>query len=188
MPLEARTTRLRDALLFTPDVFTDARGFFKEAFSAEKYRAFGVHTTFAQDGVSLSVRNVIRGMHGDRRISKLVQVLRGEVFDVIVDAREESPTYGQWESFRLSESNHLQLYVPAGFLHGYLVLSEDAVLLYKQSAPYDPAYEFNIRWNDPTLAIAWPLAHEPILSERDQASAFFAPVDLSRLPSLKKPE
>ena len=173
MPLEVQTTRLRDALLFTPEVYADERGFFKESFSVKKYRAHGLQETFVQDNISCSVRNVLRGMHGDRRMSKLVQVLVGRAFDVIVDLREKSPTYGHWASFCLSEENHRQLYVPAGFLHGFLALSDAVVLSYKQTALYDPSQEFNIRWNDSTLAIAWPLASEPVLSDRDRNAPSF---------------
>jgi dTDP-4-dehydrorhamnose 3,5-epimerase len=168
MPPAVQVTQLHEALLFTPEIFADERGFFKETFSVEKYRALGLRDTFVQDSISHSVRNVVRGMHGDRRMSKLVQVVHGSVFDVIADLREGSPTYRRWEGFHLSEENHRQLYVPAGFVHGFLVLSDTAGLAYKHSTLYDRAHEFNIRWNDPSLAIDWPVTSEPILSERDR--------------------
>ncbi len=166
--MDVRSLPLRDALLIEPKAFPDRRGCFYETFSVERYRAAGIAETFIQDSISRSMHNVVRGMHGDRRMSKMVQVFHGEILDVIADLREGSPTYGQWVSALLSDENHHQLYVPAGFVHGFVVLSESAVVAYKHSALYDPAHEFNVRWNDPTLAIEWPLDGEPILSERDR--------------------
>ena len=107
-------------------------------------------------------------------MSKLVQVLRGEIWDVIVDARRDSPAYGKWQAFTLNESNHVQLYIPNGFLHGFLARTEDVVFNYKHSAYYEPSREFSVRWDDPTLAIAWPLDGAPRLSARDQAASSFA--------------
>lgn len=170
MAIEVRETSLQDARLLVPDVFADQRGFFKETYSSTKYAALGIADVWVQDNVSRSVRNVIRGLHGDRRMAKLVQVLRGTAWDVIVDLREGSPTYKRWEGFELSEDNHRQLYVPAGFLHGFLAQSDDVLLMYKQSALYDPSQEFAVNWRDPSLAIAWPLAGEPIVSPKDASA------------------
>jgi dTDP-4-dehydrorhamnose 3,5-epimerase len=168
MPLHVRETRLNDARLFSPEVFEDERGFFKETYTTSKYRALGLQDDFVQDSVSFSSRNVVRGLHTDPAMSKLVQVLRGKIWDVIVDFRKESSTYLRWQGFVLSEHNHLQLYIPPGFLHGFLALTDDVVFTYKHGALYDPARESAVRWNDPTLAIAWPLVGEPCVSEKDR--------------------
>lgn len=174
MALQVREARLRDARLFVPDVFEDERGFFKETYATEKYRALGLIDEFVQDSVSFSTRNVIRGLHGDRAMSKLVQVLRGKVWDVIVDLRSGSPTERQWQGFILSEHNHLQLYIPAGFVHGFIALTDDVIFSYKHGALYDPAREFSVRWDDPTLAISWPLKGAPRISARDLAAPLLA--------------
>lgn len=160
-------TRFAGARVFEPDVFQDERGYFKEIYSREKYGALGLHDTFVQDNISRSGRNVIRGMHYDARVAKLVQALMGAIYDVIVDMREGSPTYRQWESFELSETNHRQLYVPAGFAHGFLSLADEVIVSYKQSAAYDPAHERGVAWDDPGLGIVWPLTGEPIVSAKD---------------------
>jgi dTDP-4-dehydrorhamnose 3,5-epimerase len=164
---------LRGARLFVPEVFEDDRGFFKETYSRRKYHELGLTDDFVQDSVSFSSRNVIRGLHGDPEMSKLVQVLRGKIWDVIVDARRDSPTFGKWEGFYLSEHNHLQLYIPKGCLHGFLALTDDVVFNYKHGAHHDPAREFAVRWDDPTLAIAWPLVGPARVSAKDQANQLF---------------
>lgn len=162
-------TKFAEAKLLVPEVFEDARGFFKETYSTGKYRALGLSDDFVQDSISYSRKNVLRGLHYDRRMSKLVQVLRGRIFDAIADVREGSPTYLQWQGFILSDENHHQLYVPAGFAHGFLALSDDVIFSYKHGALHDPAHERSVRWNDPTLAIAWPLeGGEPTLSAKDK--------------------
>lgn len=156
------------ALLVTPTIYTDARGSFAEIFSSTRYAGAGIADAFAQDNLSVSRRDVLRGLHGDLRMSKLVQVLAGEAFDVIADAREESATYGRWYGTLLKASERRQLYVPRGCLHGFLALSDEVVFLYKQSALYDPASEFGVAWDDPQLAIGWPLeGRRPILSAKD---------------------
>jgi dTDP-4-dehydrorhamnose 3,5-epimerase len=118
---------------------------------------------------------VIRGLHGAPEMSKLVTVLRGKIFDVIVDIRPESPTFLKWEGFYLSEHNHAQLYIPKGFVQGFLALTDDVLFSYKHGALHDPQREFAYRWNDPTFAIAWPLVGEPRLSAKDRAAKLFAP-------------
>jgi dTDP-4-dehydrorhamnose 3,5-epimerase len=173
MALHARDTTLTDARVFVPDVYADERGFFKETYSAAKYAALGLTDAFVQDSVSFSKRNVIRGLHGDPAMSKLVTVLRGRIWDAIVDLRPDSPTYLRWEGFELSEHNHLQLYVPRGFAHGFLTLTDDVLFSYKHGALYDPTREFAYRWNDPTFAITWPLDGEPLLSAKDAAAPLF---------------
>ena len=175
MALQARETTLADARLFVPDVFEDDRGFFKETYSTAKYHALGLTDDFVQDSVSFSSRNVIRGLHGDPQMSKLVTVLRGKIWDVIVDVRRGSPTYGKWEGFYLSEHNHVQLYIPKGCAHGFLALTDDIVFSYKHGALHDAKREFAYRWDSPSLAIAWPLIGEPRISAKDQSANPFTP-------------
>lgn len=159
-------TDFAEARIFVPDVFPDQRGFFKETYAKEKYARLGMHDEWVQDSVSRSRRNVVRGMHSDLRMAKLVQCLEGRIFDVIVDIRPDSATYKRWQGFELSADNHHQLYVPRGFAHGFLAL-EDCLVLYKLSAHFDPAHERVLSWKDPSVGIRWPLTGDPILSEKD---------------------
>lgn len=174
MAIAKIATDFADAHVFVPDVYEDDRGFFKETFSTAKYAALGLHDTFVQDSVSFSSRNVIRGLHYDLKMSKFVQVLRGYIWDVIVDARPTSPTRLKWQGFYLSEHNHRQLYIPAGFLHGFIALSDDVVFNYKHGSLYDPATEGAVRWDDPTLAIGWPLTGEARISLKDRQAPLLA--------------
>ena len=163
-------TDLPDVKVIEPDVFADARGYFQEAFSQDKYRALGIDATFVQDNVSYSRKDVLRGMHYDPRMAKLVYVVYGQVYDVVVDNRAEAPTFRRWIAVELSSENHRQVFVPAGFAHGFLTLSDEAIVVYKQTAPYDPASEGGISWRDPQVAIRWPLdGRTPILSAKDEA-------------------
>lgn len=163
-------TSLRGLKVVVPAVHQDDRGYFKETYSQPRYEAAGIPGPFVQDNLSVSKKHVLRGMHYDARMAKLVQVLAGRVYDVAVDMREDSPTYKQWDAAELSAENHHQFYVPAGFAHGFLVLSDRAIVTYKQTALYDPGHERAIAWNDPSVGIEWPLdgAH-PILSPKDAA-------------------
>jgi dTDP-4-dehydrorhamnose 3,5-epimerase len=163
-------TDFPDAKIYIPDVFEDPRGYFKETYSSDKYAAAGMHDLWVQDSVSRSKRHVIRGMHYDMRMAKLVQVLQGRIFDVIVDARPESPTYRKWQGFELSAANHHQLYVPRGFAHGFLALGDDNIVHYKMTALFDPSQERIMSWRDPRVGIRWPLDGEPILSRKDAAA------------------
>jgi len=172
--LEVLATNFPDAKVFIPDVYEDDRGFFKEIYNAQRYKSAGLTDDFVQDSVSFSAKGVIRGLHYDPQMSKLAQVLRGKVWDVIVDIRSGSPTRGKWQGFYLSEHNHRQIYVPKGFAHGFLALTDDVVFVYKHGALFDPGREGAIRWNDPTLAIAWPLIGEPRLSAKDAAAGTFS--------------
>ncbi len=165
--IEVRDTDFPEAKLYLPDVFHDDRGFFKETYSRDKYAAVGMTDEWVQDSVSRSARNVIRGMHYDMRMAKLVQVLVGHIFDVIVDVRPESPTYKRWQGFDLTADNHLQLYVPKGFAHGFIALADDNIVQYKMSAHFDPAHERILSWKDPSVGIRWPLAGAPLLSKKD---------------------
>ena len=168
--IQVHDTDFPEAKVYVPDVFADARGFFKETYSRDKYAALGMRDEWLQDSVSRSRRNVIRGMHYDMRMAKLVQVLQGAVFDVIVDMRENSPTYKRWQGFDLSAANHQQLYVPKGFAHGFLALTDDVVFHYKLSAHYDPQTERILSWKDAAVGIDWPLTGAPILSAKDAAA------------------
>lgn len=168
--IQVRDTDFAEAKIFIPDVYADARGYFKESFSSSKYAAVGLHEQWLQDSVSRSKRNVIRGMHYDMRMAKFVQVLLGKIFDVIVDVRETSPTFRRWQGFELSADNHHQLYVPQGFAHGFLAQSDDVIVHYKMSAEYDPKTERVLSWRDPQIGIIWPLEGEPILSPKDAAA------------------
>ncbi|MGA8533262.1 MAG: dTDP-4-dehydrorhamnose 3,5-epimerase [Candidatus Tumulicola sp.] len=161
---------LAGAMLLSVPVFADRRGYFKEAFSTARYRAAGIADEFVQDNVSFSHRNVLRGLHADRRMSKLVGVLAGEAYDVIADVRPDSPTRGQWYGVTLRAGEHRQVYVPAGCLHGFLALSDDVLFLYKQSALYDPSTEFGVRWDDPDLAIGWPAPAAGVMLSAKDAS------------------
>lgn len=156
-------------VLVEPDVHRDQRGFFLETFHAEKYRAGGIGGPFVQDNHSQSVRGTLRGLHLQRtRLQgKLVRVIEGEIYDVAVDVRRGSPTFGRWAAATLSATNFHQWYVPPGFAHGFCVLSEIAQVEYKCTALYEPPDEIGIAWNDPALGIPWPIA-EPLLSNRDQ--------------------
>jgi dTDP-4-dehydrorhamnose 3,5-epimerase len=165
---------LAGALMLTPRIFTDQRGSFRELFSFDRYRECGIGDSFVQDNSSLSARNVLRGLHGDTRMAKLVSVLRGSVFDVIVDARPESETFGRWYGTTLAAADARQLYIPVGFLHGFLALEDGTIFWYKQSAPYDPAAECAVAWDDPDVGIEWPLGKAaPLLSARDAANPPF---------------
>jgi dTDP-4-dehydrorhamnose 3,5-epimerase len=169
--MEVETLPLAGALIVTPRVLSDERGSFLELFSLDRYRECGIGDSFVQDNSSLSCRNVLRGLHGDARMAKLVSVLRGSVYDVIVDVRTTSPTYGQWHGMTLTAADARQIYVPSGFLHGFLTLEDGTVFWYKQSAAYDPGCEFGVAWDDADLGIEWPLGENaPILSPRDAAN------------------
>lgn len=163
-------TRLADVLLIEPDVFADERGFFMESFNARKFeQAVGRRVSFVQDNHSRSHANVLRGLHYQiqQPQAKLVRVIVGKIFDVVVDLRRASPTFGQWVAEELSAENKRQIWIPEGFAHGFLVLSEVAEVEYKTSAYYAPEFERCIAWNDPDLAISWPLNKVPFLSEKD---------------------
>ncbi len=168
--MKVATTRLAGPLILEPRVFGDQRGFFMESHQQNRYAAAGVDVTFVQDNISRSVQNTLRGLHYQYPCgqAKLVQVLQGEIYDVAVDIRKGSPTFGQWVGVTLSAETHRQLFIPAGFAHGFCVLSSTALFMYKCSQYYAPENEGGIRWNDPDLGIDWPIS-VPVLSRRDQA-------------------
>jgi dTDP-4-dehydrorhamnose 3,5-epimerase len=165
-------TDLPGVILVEPDVYRDGRGFFLETFHAEKYRIGGLPSTFVQDNHSSSVQNTLRGLHLQLRNpqGKLVRVVEGEIWDIAVDVRPASPTFGRWTAEVLSAGNFKQLYIPEGFAHGFCVLSERAQVSYKCTTLYDPADEVGIAYNDPALGIVWPV-QSAILSERDRRNA-----------------
>lgn len=175
--MKVTATSIADVLLIEPRVFGDARGFFYESFSQRAFtQATGVTLPFVQVNHSKSARGVLRGLHyqAQNPQGKLVRVVQGEVFDVAVDIRKGSPTYGQWAGEILSADNKRQLWIPPGLAHGFLVLSESAEFLYKTTDYYAPEHERCIAWNDPTLAITWPaLGEAPKLSAKDAAGAAF---------------
>lgn len=157
-----------------PRIWRDNRGGFEQAYVKSVYHRVGIADQFVQDNVSYSHRNVVRGLHCDPCMSKLVHVLQGEVYDVVVDARRGSATFGKWESFELSRENRTQIYIPAGCLHGFMALTDDVIFCYKQSAEYNPSREIGVRWDDSDLAIVWPnLGARPILSEKDKENRSF---------------
>jgi dTDP-4-dehydrorhamnose 3,5-epimerase len=169
--MEIEQLPLVGALVLTPQIFTDERGYFKETYSLDRYRGCGVMESFVQDNLSLSHRDVLRGLHGAARMAKLVGVLRGSVFDAIVDLRPGSRTYCRWWAATLTADAGTQIFIPPGFLHGFLALEDETMVAYKQSAPYDPGSEFSVAWDDPDLGIEWPLGgRRPILSRRDAAN------------------
>jgi len=162
------------AFRIVPQAWSDLRGFFQETYVRSKYCELGVADEFVQDNVSYSRRGVLRGLHCDPRMSKLVYVAQGEVFDVIVDARKDSPAFGTWESVYLRAAEHTQLYIPRGCLHAFLALTDKVIFCYKQSAEYAPEREIGVRWDDPDLAIPWPdVGTAPILSEKDRRNRSF---------------
>ena len=173
-------TKLHDCVIIEPMVFGDERGFFLETFQAERYAKLGgITLAFVQDNHSRSSKSVLRGLHYQKTKpqGKLVRVVRGEVYDVALDIRQGSPTFGQWEGVILSEENKRQFWLPPGFAHGFLVLSDTADFEYKCTDYYDPSDEGSVLWNDPDLDIPWPLA-DPILSNKDASADRL--VDLKR--------
>ncbi|NMG15095.1 dTDP-4-dehydrorhamnose 3,5-epimerase [Aromatoleum bremense] len=168
--MKAVPTSIPDVLMIEPKVFGDARGFFFESFNARAFRdATGLDETFVQDNHSRSARGVLRGLHYQIRQpqGKLVRVVRGAVFDVAVDLRRASPSFGRWAGVELSEDNHRQLWIPPGFAHGFVVLSESADFLYKTTDYYAPEHERCLLWNDPAVGVDWPL-DAPLLSGKDR--------------------
>ena len=181
--MKVRATSLPDVLLIEPTVFGDGRGFFLETYNAQRYAQAGVGEPFVQDNLSSSRRGVLRGLHlqNPGGQGKLVYVLEGDIFDVAVDLRVGSPTFGRWTGMTLTADNKHQAYIPAGFGHGFCVMSDMALFAYKCTAPYDPASELSVAWNDPDIGIDWPMDH-PVLSAKDAAAPKLADMDLGLLP------
>ncbi len=175
--MEFEPTAIPDVVLIRPKVFGDARGFFLESWEERKFAAAGLEAKFVQDNHSRSTRNTLRGLHYQiqQPQGKLVRVITGSVFDVAVDIRRSSPTFGRWVGVTLSAENHHMLWVPPGFAHGFLVLSDAADFIYRCTEFWAPPYERAIQWNDPDLGIAWPLPAgvEPIISAKDAKATRF---------------
>ena len=179
--MNIQTTSLADVLIIEPKVFGDERGFFFESFNSKKFsEAVGQSLNFVQDNHSRSSRNVLRGMHYQIRQpqGKLVRVITGEVFDVAVDIRKNSPTFGKWTGVLLSAENKRQLWIPPGFAHGFVVTSEYAEFLYKTTDYWAPEYERSLSWKDPAIGIEWPINGEPILSEKDKVAKNLADAEV----------
>jgi len=177
--MEKVLTPLEGVFLLKPRVFGDARGFFLESYNQRALAELGVVATFVQDNHSYSMQNVVRGLHYQIRQAqgKLVRVVQGEIFDVAVDLRKSSPTFGRWNGVTLSGENKHLLWIPPGFAHGFRVVSADAHVLYKSTDYYAPEWERTLAWNDPELKIDWQLSGEPIVSAKDQAGTRFRDAD-----------
>jgi dTDP-4-dehydrorhamnose 3,5-epimerase len=174
-------THIPDVLIIEPRIFGDDRGFFFESYNEKSFaEKTGISPKFVQDNHSLSTKNVLRGLHYQIKETqgKLVRVIAGEVLDIAVDIRRSSPTFGQWASCLLSAENKRQFWVPEGFAHGFVVLSDSAEFLYKTTNYYAPQYDRVILWNDPDLGVDWQLKGEPILSDKDKAGKRFKEADL----------
>ncbi|MCS0630963.1 dTDP-4-dehydrorhamnose 3,5-epimerase [Telluria mixta] len=181
MPYTVTPTAIPDVLVLTPKVFGDARGFFFESYNARDFReATGLDVSFVQDNHSKSVKGVLRGLHYQIQNAqgKLVRAVQGSVFDVVVDLRKSSPTFGRWVGEVLSAENHKQLWVPPGFAHGFVVLSETAEFLYKTTDYWYPAHERSLLWSDPAIGIQWPIDFEPQLAAKDAAGVPLQTADL----------
>jgi dTDP-4-dehydrorhamnose 3,5-epimerase len=176
-------TSLPGAVVLEPQVFGDARGFFYESYNKAKFHEAGIRSEFVQANVSRSAKGVLRGLHYQwpNPQGKLVSVHEGEVFDVAVDIRRDSPTFGQWAGVMLSADNHRHFWIPEGFAHGFCVLSEFATFTYQCSALYDPKADAGVRWDDPAIGIDWPLS-APLLSDKDSKTPLLKDIPLERLP------
>jgi dTDP-4-dehydrorhamnose 3,5-epimerase len=178
--MKATPTAIPEVVLFEPRIFGDARGHFFESYNRQTMRSLGLDVEFVQDNQSLSAKGVLRGLHYQiqQPQGKLVRANKGEIFDVAVDLRRSSPTFGRWVGERLSEDNHYMLWVPPGFAHGFVVLSETAEMVYKVTDYYAPQWDRSLRWDDPDLGIDWPIVGTPTLSEKDRAAKPFHGADL----------
>ena len=177
MPYTVTPTAIPEVLVLEPQVFGDARGFFFESFNQRDFAdKTGVDLSFVQDNHSKSAQGVLRGLHYQIQHpqGKLVRVVQGQVFDVVVDLRQSSPTLGQWVGVYLDAQKHQQLWVPPGFAHGFVVLSETAEFLYKTTDYWYPTHERSLRWDDPTVGITWPMQGQPLLAAKDAAAALWA--------------
>jgi dTDP-4-dehydrorhamnose 3,5-epimerase len=185
--MKAIETALPGVVIIEPRILKDARGFFMETWNQARYEQAGLPAGFVQDNLSMSVRGVLRGLHlqNPHQQGKLVYVLQGEVFDAAVDIRRGSPTFGQWFGCTLSSDNGLQLYIPEGFAHGFLVTSETALFAYKCTNFYNQHAEMTIRWDDPDIGIDWP-TRRPIVSEKDAGGLRLKEIDPDQLPRFRR--
>ena len=172
MPFTFKRLEIQDVILIEPKVFADNRGFFLECYKKSDFVKFGITDNFIQDNHSKSQKGVLRGLHyqnAPRAQSKLIRCIKGEIFDVAVDIRKNSPTYKQWVGVKLNEENKAMLYIPAGFAHGFAVLSDIAEITYKASDEFSPEHDSSILWNDPEINVQWGIT-EPLISEKDTKS------------------
>jgi len=179
MPFNFKRLKIPEVILVEPQVFPDERGFFMESFKESIFKENGINTKFVQDNHSHSIKGTLRGLHYQKNPSaqaKLVTALKGEIFDVAVDIRKGSPTYGKWVGEILSEKNHNLLYVPQGFAHGFCVLSDEADVIYKVNNEYSPETDRGLLWNDPAVDIKWPI-EKPITSKKDQQQPLLENID-----------
>ncbi|HOP46822.1 MAG TPA: dTDP-4-dehydrorhamnose 3,5-epimerase [Desulfobacteraceae bacterium] len=183
MPVKKSTTGIEGVILIQPDRFTDDRGFFSETYHEAKYKELGIAREFVQDNQSHSRKGVLRGLHYQLKNAqgKLVYVVTGEIFDVAVDIRRGSPSFGRWFGAYLSSKNNIQIFVPEGFAHGFCVLSETADVIYKCTDFYFPGDEYGVSWSDPDIGINWPLS-SPILSEKDNKNPLLHKIPEDFLP------
>ncbi len=178
-------TKLPSVLELEPKAFSDKRGYFMELYNETRYQDAGLSNSFVQDNLSVSVKNVVRGLHYqlNHPQGKLVSVLSGKALDVVVDIRVGSPHFGQWLGFELSDENHRQIFVPPGFAHGYFAISEKVIFHYQCTDYYHPEDEHSLLWSDPDLGILWPQTGEPIVSEKDSGAPRLAELSPQQLPS-----
>ena len=179
MPFNFKKLNIPDVILVEPQIFPDERGFFIEIFKESIFKENGINTKFVQDNYSHSIKGTLRGLHYQKNPSaqaKLVTALKGEIFDVAVDIRKGSPTYGKWVGEILSEKNHKLLYVPQGFAHGFCVLSEEADVTYKANNEYSPETDRGLLWNDPKVGVKWPI-EKPITSKKDEQQPLLENID-----------
>ena len=179
MPCTFKKLSIPEVVLIEPKVFGDKRGFFMENYKYSEFAAFGIKDNFVQDNHSKSAKNVLRGLHFQmlpKAQAKLVRCIKGEIFDVAVDIRKNSPTYGKWVGEILSEENKKEFFLPIGFAHGFCVLSDEAEIVYKSSDEYSPENERAIAWNDPTININWPIK-DPIVSEKDAENSLLGEIE-----------
>lgn len=186
--MNRRETAIPGVFIIEPNVFGDERGWFMETYQQERYAELGLPADFVQDNLAFSTSGVLRGLHVQHPHAqgKLVQVLQGEVYDVAVDIRSGSPTFGRWEAAMLVANEHKQFYIPPGFAHGYYVLSDCALFNYKCSDYYHPETQFSIRWDDPDIGIEWPLGPEPVLVDKDRDAPLLRGVPDKRLPQFRQ--
>ena len=180
MPFSFKALSIPDVILVEPKVFSDDRGYFLESFKSSDFLLNHIPNYFVQDNLSFSKQNVIRGMHFQKKPKeqgKLVSVIKGRVLDIAVDLRKESPTFLKWIAVELNDKQHAMLYIPEGFAHGFLSLTEEVYLLYKCTNEYDPKFDAGIRWDDPDIGIEWPV-NKPVVSEKDQHLPNFKHLDL----------
>jgi len=184
MVMNVIETAISGVLIIEPKVWGDERGYFLETYRINRYTELGIPATFVQDNQSFSCKGVLRGLHVQHPNAqgKLIQVLAGEVFDVAVDIRRSSATFGHWVGVTLSGENKRQFWIPAGFAHGFLVTGDHALFTYKNTTYYSPEHELSIRWDDPEIGIDWPLHGIPELSAKDRDAAYLKEIHLARLP------